>query len=104
MEKNITIESIRNKSYEAMSHEEKQFFCENAHLLCEDTQEDNGIIIVDDIDPYISKRNLVNVSESMMMQESQSWQPSQWAAYLSKGNTFDDTELDRYIEEELIER
>ena len=46
-----------------MSREEKQFFCENAHLLCEDTQEDNGIIIVDDIDSYISKRNLVNVSE-----------------------------------------
>ena len=63
MEKNITIESIRNKSYEEMSREEKQFFCENAHLLCEDTQEDNGIIIVDDIDSYISKRNLVNVSE-----------------------------------------
>ena len=63
MKKNITIESIRNKSYEEMSREEKQFFCENAHLLCEDTQEDNGIIIVDDIDSYISKRNLVNVSE-----------------------------------------
>ena len=63
MEKNITIESIRNKSYEEMSREEKQFFCENGHLLCEDTQEDNGIIIVDDIDSYISKRNLVNVSE-----------------------------------------
>ena len=63
MEKNITIESIRNKSYEEMSREEKQFFCENAHLLCEDTQEDNGIIIVDDIDSYIGKRNLVNVSE-----------------------------------------
>jgi hypothetical protein len=63
MEKNITIESIRNKSYEEMSREEKQFFCENAHLLCEDTQEDNGIIIVDDIDSYIGKRNLLNVSE-----------------------------------------
>lgn len=115
MEKNITLESIRNKSYEEMSREEKQFFCENAHLFSEDTQEDSGIIIVDDIDSYIRQRNLITISESeierisqlsesMMMQESQSWRPSQWAAYLSKGRTFDDKELDRYIEEELIER
>lgn len=49
-------------------------------------------------------KRISQLSESMMMQESQSWRPSQWAAYLSKGNTFDDTELDRYIEEEIIER
>lgn len=36
MEKNITLESIRNKSYEEMSREEKQFFCENAHLFSEE--------------------------------------------------------------------
>ena len=63
MEKNITIESIRNKSYEAMSHEEKQFFCENSHLLCENTNEDNGIIIVDDVDSYITQRGLVDISQ-----------------------------------------
>jgi hypothetical protein len=49
-------------------------------------------------------KRISQLSESMMIQESQSWRPSQWAAYLSKGNTFDDTELDRYIEEEIIER
>ena len=47
MEKNIIVESIKNKSYEEMSREEKQFFCENSHLSCENTNEDNGIIIVD---------------------------------------------------------
>lgn len=49
-------------------------------------------------------KRISQLSKSMMMQESQSWRPSQWAAYLSKGNTFDDTELDKYIEEEIIER
>ena len=49
-------------------------------------------------------KRISQLSESMMLKESQSWGPSQWAAYLSKGNMFDDTELDRYIEEEIIER
>ena len=53
---------------------------------------------------YAEIKRISQLSKSMMIQESQSWRPSQWAAYLSKGNTFDDTELDRYIEEELIER
>lgn len=101
MEKNITIESIRNKSYEEMSREEKQFFCENAHLLCEDTQEDNGIIIVDDIDSYISKRNLVNVSE--LENEQSTWNDQQWWQFFSRGGTLTHEEfclkLDKIIQD-----
>lgn len=44
------------------------------------------------------------LSETEMLTESSSWTPSQWAAYLSKGEMFDDNELDRFIEEEIIER
>ena len=39
-----------------------------------------------------------------MLKESAVWTPSQWAAYITKGKTFDDAELDRFIEEEIIER
>lgn len=44
------------------------------------------------------------LTESEMLKESATWTPSQWAAYITKGKTFDDAELDRFIEEEIIER
>ena len=50
----------------------------------------------------VKRISQLNVSE--MLKESNSWKPSQWAAYLSKGITFDDDELDRYIEDEIIEK
>ena len=42
--------------------------------------------------------------DEMMLKESANWTPSQWAAYLTKGQTFDDQELDSFIEEEIIEK
>jgi len=61
MDKNeITLESIKDKSYEEMSRKEKQFFCENAHLWDKNPDED-GIIIVDDIDSYKRQRGLVDM-------------------------------------------
>jgi hypothetical protein len=62
MEKEITIESIKDKSYEEMTYEERLFFCANAHLLHKDT-DDDGIIIVDDIDSYKRQRGLVDISQ-----------------------------------------
>jgi len=56
----ITLESIKDKSYEGMSREEKQFFCEHAHLLDKEI-DDNGIIMVDDIDAYKRQRGLVEI-------------------------------------------
>ena len=44
------------------------------------------------------------LTESEMLKESAVWTPSQWAAYITKGKIFDDAELDRFIEEEIIER
>lgn len=38
------------------------------------------------------------------MVNCESWTPSQWVEYLSGGETFDDEELDRFIEEEIIEK
>ena len=49
-------------------------------------------------------KRISQLSEQQMYQDSQSWTPSQWGAYLSKGHIFDDVELDRYIEEEIIEK
>lgn len=56
----ITLESIKDKSYEEMSREEKQFFCEHAHLLNKNP-EDDGIIMVDDIDAYKRQRDLIDL-------------------------------------------
>ena len=47
---------------------------------------------------------LSELTESEMLKESAGWTPSQWAAYITKGKTFDELELDRFIEEEIIER
>lgn len=49
-------------------------------------------------------QRLSSISEQEMLIESINWSPSQWAAYLSKGEMLDDNELDRFIEEEIIER
>lgn len=49
-------------------------------------------------------KRISKLNETEMLKEFQSWKPSQWAAYLSKGVTFDDDELDRYIEDEIIEK
>ena len=49
-------------------------------------------------------KRISQLTEEKMLKESQSWQPSQWAAYLTKGITFGDTELDRFIEDEIIEK
>ena len=58
----ITLESIKDKSYEEMTYEERQFFCENAHLLNR-APDDDGIIIVDDIDSYKRQRGLVDIAQ-----------------------------------------
>ena len=50
------------------------------------------------------RKRITLLSEEMMLKESADWTPSQWAAYLTKGQTFDDQELDRFIEEEIIEK
>lgn len=42
------------------------------------------------------------LNEREMLKESRSWTPDQWAAYLTKGNVFDDGELDDYIENVII--
>ena len=44
------------------------------------------------------------LSETEMLKESAEWTPLQWAAYITKGQTFDEQELNRFIEEEIIER
>lgn len=44
------------------------------------------------------------LTESEILKEAAQWTPSQWAAYMTKGQTFDDQELDRFIEEEIIEK
>ena len=43
------------------------------------------------------------LTEEEMRQECSSWSPMQWAMYMTKGQMVDDDELDRFIEEEIIE-
>lgn len=52
----------------------------------------------------MEQKRVSQLSVSEMLKESKVWTPSQWAAYITKGQTFDDQELDRFIEEEIIEK
>lgn len=48
-------------------------------------------------------KRLSMLTEEEMRQECSSWNSTQWAMYMTKGQMFDDDELDRFIEEEIIE-
>ena len=50
------------------------------------------------------KKRLCSLTESEMLMESNEWGPAQWIVFLSKGNVFDDKELDRFFEEEIIKQ
>lgn len=63
MEKKITLESIKNKTYEEMTYEERQFFCEHGHLLSEGTEFTDGIIFVDDIEEYKRVRGIIDFND-----------------------------------------